>query len=619
MARFYSGGIDNFYEHANLGQYADGKSEALAAFVLNIEDTAINIANAALSLLDADAATNIVTCAVLKGTMDQSVASATQTSGTVSGGMRLVTSTVKSILAEVPGCDTSEIASEGVDGAIALLALAVPEVGVPIEGALDALQGTSDVAEAVQRLGEMAFSASPVETAVIAIQPGAPLPYNPAPSISALSPASAAVGGASQDVTIQGANLQSNSVVAINGTTHSSTLGTDGSLQITLTSSDLQQTADLLVTVTNPLPGGGTAEALFPVGSPTAPTPTITSLYPAAAVQNTPTSPVCIVGSGFLPNATVTFNGNQRKTTAPSDTGQITMILQPADLSGTGSFPIMVQNPGNGPASTAYNFDVIPSLPPQPSVLSVMTNKRIYVAGDLFWLTYSVLPGVASGPLDLDITFQSITSGNIYYHYYNGSDSNSVWIHSTPGSLLYGTVQAAGTFNSPPAGTVFTITDSVPSGSYHIRAFYAQHNSQTPVGQVAETDYSVATSTAPGGCFIATAAFGSDMTGQVQLLRLFRDRLLLPRSWGRSFVNWYYSWSPGAAAWLRGRPLVRKLTRAALILPIAFAWLSLRIGMLAALLLLLLCIAGIYQSLKRGSRLVRALSLALLIVVVVCV
>jgi hypothetical protein len=41
--------------------------------------------------------------------------------------------------------------------------------------------------------------------------------------------------------------------------------------------------------------------------------------------------------------------------------------------------------------------------------------------------------------------------------------------------------------------------------------------------------------------------------------------------------------------------------------------------MLAALLLLLLCIAGIYQSLKRGSRLVRALSLALLIVVVVCV
>ena len=290
MARFYSGGIDDFYELANLGQYADGKSEALAAFVLNIEDTAINIANAALSLLDADAATNIVTCAVLKGTMDQSVASATQTSGTVSGGMRLVTSTVKSILAEVPGCDTSEIASEGVDGAIALLAPAVPEVGAPIEGALDALQGTSDVAEAVQCLGEMAFSASPVETAVIAIQPGAPLPYNPAPSISALSPASAAVGGASQDVTIQGANLQSNSVVAINGTTHSSTLGTDGGLQITLTSSDLQQTADLLVTVTNPLPGGGTAEALFPVGSPTAPTPTITSLYPAAAIQSTPAS-----------------------------------------------------------------------------------------------------------------------------------------------------------------------------------------------------------------------------------------------------------------------------------------------------------------------------------------
>jgi hypothetical protein len=109
------------------------------------------------------------------------------------------------------------------------------------------------------------------------------------------------------------------------------------------------------------------------------------------------------------------------------------------------------------------------------------------------------------------------------------------------------------------------------------------------------------------------------MARQVQLLRLFRDRLLLSRAWGRSFVNWYYSWSPGAAAWLRGHPFMRRLTRATLILPVAFAWLSLRTGMLTALLLLLFCVVGISWCLWRGSRLTRALSLTFLILVVACV
>ena len=630
IARFYSGGKADPIETNDIADYPNGSSLSQLAAGINFAETALNMVEFEFDSADAITAgastpaeqgVDIAKCVVNNMIKADIETAGGQAAGTVSSGVHAIGDLAGNMLTKAASCPVSAEAQTLFKAGVEWLADSTG-AGAVVDAVVNAAAAAGNVSEALQRSWELSNSATAVETAVIQILPGSALPNDPVPSIASFAPSSAAVGGASQDVTIQGANLQSNSVVAVNGTTHSSTLGTDGSLQITLTSSDLQQTADLLVTVTNPLPGGGTAEALFPVGTPSVPTPQVTSLYPAAAVQNTPANTantvVRVVGSGFLPNATVTFNGKQRKTAAPSDTGQITLILQPEDLSVTGIFPIIVQNPGNGPASTAYNFYVLPGLPPQPGVLSVMTNKRIYVTGDQFSLTYSVLPGVASGPFALYIKFQVVASGNTYYYYRNDNDSNSTWIHSTPGALITAWVQA-GTFNSPADGTVFTITDTIPSGSYHILAFYAQPNSQTPAGQVAETDYSLATSTAPGGCFIATAAFGSNMTGQVQLLRLFRDRLLLPRSWGRSFVHWYYSWSPGAAAWLRGRPLMRKLTRAALILPIAFAWLSLRIGMLAALLLLLLCIAGVYQSLNLSSRLVRALSLALLIVAVACV
>lgn len=66
-------------------------------------------------------------------------------------------------------------------------------------------------------------------------------------------------------------------------------------------------------------------------------------------------------------------------------------------------------------------------------------------------------------------------------------------------------------------------------------------------------------------CFIATAAFGSNMNRVVQDLRHFRNRVLLPSAWGRKFVSWYYSWSPPAAAWLNEHPILKPFIRILLI------------------------------------------------------
>jgi hypothetical protein len=79
---------------------------------------------------------------------------------------------------------------------------------------------------------------------------------------------------------------------------------------------------------------------------------------------------------------------------------------------------------------------------------------------------------------------------------------------------------------------------------------------------------------APGGCFIATAAFGSYESGWVHVLRDFRDDVLLPTEIGHDFVEWYYAHSPPLAAWLTHHAWPRAVVRAALVpvIGVAAVW-----------------------------------------------
>ncbi len=66
------------------------------------------------------------------------------------------------------------------------------------------------------------------------------------------------------------------------------------------------------------------------------------------------------------------------------------------------------------------------------------------------------------------------------------------------------------------------------------------------------------------GCFIATAAFGTDMESEVVVLRKFRDQKLLTNSLGKKFVALYYKTSPPVADFIRERSNLRALVRASL-------------------------------------------------------
>lgn len=67
-----------------------------------------------------------------------------------------------------------------------------------------------------------------------------------------------------------------------------------------------------------------------------------------------------------------------------------------------------------------------------------------------------------------------------------------------------------------------------------------------------------------GGCFIATAAYGSFIAEDVELLRDFRDRVLLQFGLGRQFVAFYYQHSPKLANAIAEREWAKSVVRAGL-------------------------------------------------------
>jgi uncharacterized protein (TIGR03437 family) len=621
IARFYSGGLADSQETGNIAAYTDGaKLLALAAGV-NMAETALNIADVALAL-DPDPPPDLATCALSNLTQAAIEAAAPQVAGTVSGGVKVIASLGSSILTNAAtNCGVSQtVQSLFKFGSEALLASTGG--GAVLDAVVNGAASAANAAEALQRSYELTNEASALETAVIDILPGSGVPNSPVPEITSLSPTSAPVGGSSATVTIKGTYFLSTCTVFTNDEKRDYTFVNSGTLTFNLTSSDLGQAKTFYVAVTNPPPGGGTSMSIFTVGSSTGsnPQPQVTSLTPSAVVVGAATTPVSILGNNFMLNSTVTFAGSLHPIYTPSDAGQLTIHLTATDLAKTGTFPVVVTNPGPGGGSStcttttsSCNFTVLGPTPSQPAVTAVSTSERIYVAGNQFELNYAVLADpISQTKYDLMITVVSLASGTTYYYYDNPSDTNE-WLHTTPRGAVQNYVpQAGNTFYIPSDPSAFQITSDVPSGDYHVKAYFSPVNANQPIGTSAETDFSVATSTAAGGCFVATAAFGSPMAHQVQWLRAFRDRMLLTGRAGRAFVNWYYGWSPHAAAWLRAHSVARKLTRIVLWIPVAFAWSSLRTNVACASLGFLVLLLSLGWSLRRGPAWWKGLCLLIL-------
>jgi hypothetical protein len=108
------------------------------------------------------------------------------------------------------------------------------------------------------------------------------------------------------------------------------------------------------------------------------------------------------------------------------------------------------------------------------------------------------------------------------------------------------------------------------------------------------------------GCFIATAAYGTPVVQDVQILREFRDEYLLTNPPGQALVNIYYRVSPPVADFITDHPGLKPIVRAGLIPAVAAS--AITLGTTAAekiviiCLLVLVSIVAATWARKRGRR-----------------
>ena len=142
---------------------------------------------------------------------------------------------------------------------------------------------------------------------------------DPLPTLGLLSPTTANAGSAAFTLTLTGTNFLAGTVVEWNGVALTTTIVSATQVTALVPAGDLTTGGAILVTVFNPLPGGGTSPALtltiadFAVSSPT-PTQTVAAGHPAAfaistaTVGGTLTNPVTFTVTGLPTGAAAKFN-----------------------------------------------------------------------------------------------------------------------------------------------------------------------------------------------------------------------------------------------------------------------------------------------------------------------
>jgi hypothetical protein len=108
------------------------------------------------------------------------------------------------------------------------------------------------------------------------------------------------------------------------------------------------------------------------------------------------------------------------------------------------------------------------------------------------------------------------------------------------------------------------LTGLLPETTYSvgIRAFDNCRNASpltvievtTPARPLGEVD----------ACFVATAAYGSVMAGDVEMLRRFRDSLMAKTVWGELAIESYYTFGPALAGLIGESDVLRQTARTAL-------------------------------------------------------
>jgi hypothetical protein len=111
-----------------------------------------------------------------------------------------------------------------------------------------------------------------------------------------------------------------------------------------------------------------------------------------------------------------------------------------------------------------------------------------------------------------------------------------------------------------------------------------------------------------GGCFIATAAYGSQLHPHLDILRDFRDKYLTTNNLGTELVNLYYKYSPSVANLILRHKILKVPVQINLFPFVVFSYSMVHLGsvltggiLLLIFVLPIFLISFLYRDMRRGS------------------
>ena len=194
------------------------------------------------------------------------------------------------------------------------------------------------------------------------------------PALISLVPSSVVAASDPFTLRVLGTGLVDASVVRWDGEDRPTSFVSTEELRAEISAADVAQQGHVEVTVYNTEPDGGLSEPLaFTIHPVPNPLPVLTSLEPASASVGGEALMLTVLGSSFLPDSEVRWNGTARPTTFVSDS-ELTAAILAADIAEGGEAQVTVFNPApGGGVSAALLFTIRTATAPVVSNVQVQT------------------------------------------------------------------------------------------------------------------------------------------------------------------------------------------------------------------------------------------------------
>jgi hypothetical protein len=214
--------------------------------------------------------------------------------------------------------------------------------------------------------------------------------FNATPTVTGLFPSVITAGSDGFTLAVTGTGFISDStgttVVNWNGSPRSTSLNTTtGQLSVQILQTDVAAPTSIIVTATNPAPGGGTSlnGPAFKI-DPSHPGFTLTSLDPSSAKAGGDAFTLTANGTGFTTGDVITWNGTQLITTVPAM--QSTQATAPVskDLiatEGTASVSVATSDPTVATTSTTFTING-KNAAVTPGISSLSSSATAHGGGD---------------------------------------------------------------------------------------------------------------------------------------------------------------------------------------------------------------------------------------------